>query len=193
MVLVAPVAAQEGSGAYLRLSLGAARTERPEPGWLADARGWQPSLAFGYRVDSRHTLELIGTRLSSEKSQDPSLPFEERELFGPYSIGVRATSLEVAYRYGLPLHEDARLRPFAHLGLAWWSVEDWWDDDTDIHTRRSSASGLRPGLGVAVALVDDLWMSARGGYRFSTDADDRYARGIGLAGAHVELGVEWGF
>lgn len=181
-------ATQEPRGGYVRFSIGSNWLQTPTTrGVFQIDPVPQPSIALGFTLKSRHSIEANWARVEAESvDQRPCdmCLFRER-------IRVTATSLGIGYRYGFPSPHE-RLRPSAHLRLMRWSVENMTDTDTQPEFYRSAAYGIGPGLGLAMHLFKDAWATVRGEYRWSTDTEAPRSR-IGLNGPQVEVGLELGF
>lgn len=185
--LATPAAAQR-TGPYLRLSVGAARVDAPAEQFRLD-RVVQPSFAVGYAPSGRHAIELRAGYVEAEVTE--TLP-EGAVVEAPTTIGVRAVPLALAYQLRLPF-PGSRLTPLASAAATWTRVTDTWRSDTPEEDHSTFLFGFDAGAGVEARLTGRTSVVARGGYRFTKDADDRYFRGIGLSGAYADVGVQIGW
>lgn len=184
---VAPLAAQEVGGGYVRLAIGSNWLQPPGPDVFEIDPALQPSVALGFTVKERHSFEMSWARVETESLDERTIDgFPHRE-----EVGVTATSLGVGYRYGIRSPYEW-FRPSAHLRLTRWSVENMVDSDTQPQFYGSTIYGIGPGVGLALHLFGDAWAVARGEYRWSTDTEAPRSR-IGLSGPQVEVGLELGF
>jgi hypothetical protein len=76
------------------------------------------------------------------------------------------------------------------VGASWTSVTDTWASDTPEESRRASVYGADASAGLVARLAGAASLVVRGGYRFTEDGSDRYARAIGLSGAFADVGIQ---
>ncbi|HET6568718.1 MAG TPA: hypothetical protein VFG50_12190 [Rhodothermales bacterium] len=108
----------------------------------------------------------------------------------PYTIGVRAVPLGIAYQYRLPSLAE-RVHPLVSTGLMWAHVVDTWQSDTPAESQSASVYGLEASAGLAAQLIGGTFIVARGGYRAIRSTGDRYFRSIGLSGPFADIGLQW--
>jgi hypothetical protein len=181
---VAPIHAQ--SARYLRIALGSAQLEPPSDEFrLSSVR--YPSVALGWTSSRGHGVELSVSHLDAETTE-PRNPLSE----GPYTVGIRATTIDVAYSYQLLLW-SGRVRPRLGLGVAVMPVVDRWRSDTPTE----SAGATIYGASASVGLTARVWGAAsaivRAAYQFADDGGDSRIRRVGLAGSRLEAGLEIAF
>jgi hypothetical protein len=179
--LAAPAAAQ-ASGPYLRLSLGVARVEAPGERFRTPAVA-QPSAALGMGVVGG-SVELRAAYLRTETTERATWRGD-----APHTIGVRAVQLGAGYQARLPFPGE-RIHPVVGVGASWTSVTDTWASDTPAESRRASLYGVDASAGLVARLAGAASLVVRGGYRFTEDGADRYARAIGLSGAFADVGLQ---
>lgn len=180
--LAAPAAAQ-ASAPYLRLSLGAARVEAPGERFRTPAVV-QPSAALGIGVGGGGSVELRAAYLRTETTERAAPRGD-----APYTIGVRAVQLGAGYQARLPFTGE-RVHPVVGVGASWTSVTDSWASDTPEESRRASVYGADASAGLVARLAGAASLVVRGGYRFTEDGAERYARAIGLSGAFADVGLQ---
>lgn len=174
------------SARYLRIALGSAQLEPPADEFrLSSAR--YPSVAIGWTSARGHGLELSISRFDTETTESPD-PLSE----APYTIGIRATPLDLVYYYE-PLLGSGRVRPRIGVGLAIIPVVDRWRSDTPTESASATLHSAGASLGLAVGLLGVASAVVRAGYQFADDGGDRRVRRVGLTGYRLEAGVELGF
>jgi hypothetical protein len=178
---VAPSHAQ--STRYLRIALGSAQLEPPRDEFrLTSVR--YPSVALGWTSSRGHGVELSVSHLDAETTE-PRDPLSE----GSYTVGIRATTIHVAYYYQLVLG-SGRVRPRLGLGIAVMPVVDRWRSDTPTESARSTLYGASASVGLTARVWGPASAMVRGGYQFADDGGDTRIGRVGLEGSRLEAGLE---
>jgi outer membrane protein W len=183
MTVIPESAGAQESRRYVSVSAQADQLKSPAPEFSVD-RAIHPAIAVGYLWKTGHSLEVSASHLEAESTEPRSMGAE-----APYTLGVRATPVEIRYQYRRL--RNSAVSPLVGVGFLLCSVTDRWSSDTPTESLRSAVWGVTGSAGIAARVAAGASGVVRAGFRRTSDTRARSVRHIGLNGYTMSAGIEF--